>query len=191
MLKAIYNFVGVNSSVLTNEDLQRLKNETDFKAKDIKKCHKKFWSLDKDKKGFVSISDVVSISEIENNPLRFHIAQYMSNNSENESISFEAFIKVIDIFKSNKKEKQNKFIFDLFDFDKDGKISYVDMIINFKLLMGNSFSEEQIKGIVDKTINEYSTEQKDQNDKKGQNEKNEQKEKFIDFNDFVKILNEA
>ncbi len=188
MLKAIYNLVGVNSKILTNEDLQRLKNETDFKVKDIKKCHKKFWSLDKDKKGFVSISDVVSIQEIENNPLRFHIAQYMSNSSENESISFEAFIKVIDIFKSNKKEKQYKFIFDLFDFDKDGKISYVDMIINFKLLMGNSFNEEQIKGIIDNTIDEYSNNQKDKNDKKDQNE---QKEKFIYFDDFVKILDEA
>ena len=182
MLKAIYNLVGANSSVLTKEDLQRLKKETDFNAKDIKKCHKKFWSLDKDKKGFVSISDVVSIPEIENNPLRFHIAQYMSNNSENESISFEAFIKVIDIFKSNKKERQCKFIFDLFDFDKDGKISYVDMIINFKLLMGNSFNEEQIKGIVDKIIDEYSNDQIDQNDKK---------EKFINFDNFVKILDEV
>ena len=59
--------MGVNSSILTNEDIQRLKNETDFKQKDIKKCHKKFWALDKDKKGYVSITVVVSISEIENN----------------------------------------------------------------------------------------------------------------------------
>ena len=47
----------------------------------------------------------------------------MSNDNENEDISFEAFIKVIDYFKNNKTEKQYKFIYDLFDFDKDGKIS--------------------------------------------------------------------
>ena len=29
--------MGVNSSILTNEDIQRLRNETDFKQKDIKK----------------------------------------------------------------------------------------------------------------------------------------------------------
>ena len=75
--------MGVNSSVLTDDDLQRLKGETDIKQKDIKKCHKKFSSLDKEKKGFVSITDLVNIPEIENNPLRYHIAQYMSNNNEN------------------------------------------------------------------------------------------------------------
>ena len=41
--------MGVDSSVLTDDDLQRLKGETDIKQKDIKKCHKKFKSLDKDK----------------------------------------------------------------------------------------------------------------------------------------------
>ena len=166
--------MGVNSSVLTDDDLQRLKGETDIKQKDIKKCHKKFNSLDKDKKGYVSINDIVAIPEIENNPLRYHVAQYMSNNNENEAISFEAFIKVIDIFKNNKTDKQYKFMFDLFDFDKDGKISSEDMLINFKLLLGNSLNEDQIKEIVDKTISDYS------NDKK-----------FINYNDFVKILNEA
>ena len=166
--------MGVNSSVLTDDDLQRLKGETDIKQKDIKKCHKKFNSLDKDKKGYVSINDIVAILEIENNPLKYHVAQYMSNNNENEAISFEAFIKVIDIFKNNKTDKQYKFMFDLFDFDKDGKISSEDMLINFKLLLGNSLNEDQIKEIVDKTISEYS------NDKK-----------FINYNDFVKILNEA
>ena len=166
--------MGVNSSILTSDDIQRLKSEIDFKQRDIKKCHKKFGALDKDKKGYVSITDLVSIPEIENNPLRYHIAQYMSNNNENEAISFEAFIKVIDIFKNNKTEKQYKFMFDLFDFDKDGKISHEDMLVNFKLLLGNSLNEEQINEIVDKTISEYSSDQK-----------------YINYNDFVKILNEA
>ena len=164
----------MNPSILTNEDLNRLKTETDFKQKDIKKCNKKFGAFDKDKKGYVCIQDLVSIPEIENNPLRYHIAQYMSNNNENEAISFEAFIKVIDIFKNNKTDKQYKFMYDLFDFDKDGKISSEDMLINFKLLLGNSLNEEQIIEIVDKTISEYSSDQK-----------------FINYNDFVKILNEA
>ena len=166
--------MGVNSSVLTDYDLQRLKGETDIKQKDIKKCHKKFNSLDKDKKGYVSINDIVAIPEIENNPLRYHVAQYMSNNNEKEAISFETFIKVIDIFKNSKTEKQYKFMYDLFDFDKDGKISNEDMLINFKLLLGNSLNEEQIIEIVDKTITEYSSDQK-----------------YIYYNDFVKILNEA
>ena len=98
----------------------------------------------------------------------------MSNNNNSEAINFEAFIKVIDIFKNNKTEKQYKFMYELFDFDKDGKISSEDMLINYKLLLGNCLNEEQIIEIVDKTISEYSSNQK-----------------YIYYNDFVKIMNEA
>ena len=170
----LFEIFKTNSKELTSKDIQRLKEETDFNQKEIKKSHKKFGALDKDKKGYVSINDLVSIPEVENNPLRYHIAQYMNDNQENEEITFDTFIKVIDMFKNNKTEDQYKFLYGLFDFDKDGKISSMDMLINFKLLLGNSLTEEQIKDIVDKTINEYS-------DKKG----------YIDYNDFVKILNEA
>ena len=174
-----FKLMGKNS-MLTNEDIQRLKMETDFKPKDIKKCHKKFGALDKDKKGYVSISDVVSISEIEDNPLRFHIAQYMSNNMSNknnsEEISFDAFIKVIDKFRNNKTEEQYKLMFELLDFNNDGKISGEDMLINFKLLLGNSLNEEQIMEIVHRTFDEYSSDKDKQ---------------FIYYNDFIKILNET
>ena len=170
----LFDIFKTNSNALTNDDLQRLKKDTDFNQKEIKKSHKKFGALDKDKKGYVSINDLVSIPEVENNPLRYHIAQYMNDNAENEEITFDSFIKVIDMFKNNKIDDQYNFLYGLFDFDKDGKISDMDMLINFKLLLGNSLNEEQIKEIVDKTISEYSN-------GKG----------YIDFNDFVKILNEA
>ena len=166
--------MGISTSVLTQEDIQKLKKETDLKVKDIKKIHKKFGALDKDDKGYVNINDLVKIPEIEQNPLRYHIAQYMSNNAEKEAISFEAFIKIIDVFKNNKTEEQYKLMFALFDFDKDGKISSEDMLINFKLLLGNSLNEEQIVEIVNKTISEYSDDQQ-----------------YINYEEFVKILNEA
>ena len=111
------------NSTLKNEDLQKIKEETDFNQKEIKKSHKKFVALDKDKKGFVSTNDLASIPEVENNPLRYHIAQHMSDNKENGAISFESFIKVIDIFKNNKTDEQFRFMYNLFDIDNDGKIS--------------------------------------------------------------------
>ena len=126
--------MGISTSVLTQEDIQRLKKETDLKTKDIKKIHKKFGALDKEKKGYVNINDLVEIPEIEQNPLRYYIAQYMSNNTENEAISFEAFIKIIDMFKNNKTEEQYKLMFNLFDFDRDGKISSEFPKSNLKLI---------------------------------------------------------
>lgn len=76
--------------------------------KKIKKMQKKFMALDKDKKGYVSIDDISRIPEFEKNPLRFYICQYLSNQSKNEEISFETFMKVIDIFKFNKISEQYK-----------------------------------------------------------------------------------
>ena len=165
---------GNSTGALTSDDIKKLTTETDIKKGDIKKIHKKFVALDKEKKGYVTINDLVEIPEIEQNPLRFHIGQYLSNGNKNDAIGFESFLKLIDIFKNKKTDSQNKFMFNLFDFDKDGKISSEDMLVNFKLLLGNSLSEENLKEIVEKTINEYSTDQK-----------------YITFDDFIKILNES
>jgi Ca2+-binding EF-hand superfamily protein len=62
-------------------------------------------------------------------------------------------------------------LFELFDFNKDGKICYEDLLINLKPLLGDSLNQEQISEIVDKTIQEYSSDQK-----------------YITFDEFVKIL---
>ena len=166
--------MGIDSSGLKEEDLQKIKGQTDIKQKDIKKCYQKFNSLDKENKGYVSITDLVNIPEFSNNPLRYHIAQYMGNSNNKESINFETFIKLIDIFKNNKTEEQYQFMYKLFDYDKDGKISREDMLIIFKLLLGSSLTEEQIIEIADKTISEYSTDQK-----------------YIYYKDFVKIMDEV
>ena len=50
-------------------------------------------------------------------------------------------------------------LFNLLDFDKDGKIDYYDLLVNFKLILENSLNEEQISEIVKKTISEYSSDQ--------------------------------
>ena len=53
------------------------------------------------------------------------------------------------------------------------------MLINFKLLLGNSLNEEQIDEIVEKTMSEYASET-------GQDGK-----KYMNQSDFEKILKEA
>ena len=59
----------------------------------------------------------------------------------------------------------------MFDFNKDRKICHEDLLINLKLFLGNSLTEEQISEIVDKTMMEFSSDQK-----------------YITYNEFVKIL---
>ena len=59
----------------------------------------------------------------------------------------------------------------MFDFNKDRKVCHEDLLINLKLFLGNSLTEEQISEIVDKTIMEFSSDQK-----------------YITYSEFVKIL---
>ena len=44
------------------------------------------------------------------------------------------------------------------------------MLVNIKLLIGNALNDEQVKEIVEKTINEYSEDQK-----------------FVTFEEFLKV----
>ena len=62
-------------------------------------------------------------------------------------------------------------MFDLFDFNKDGKIDYEDLLINLKAFLDNSLNQEQISEIAEKTILEFSGDQK-----------------YITLQEFVKIL---
>lgn len=97
---------------------------------------------------------------------------------------------MIDIFKNNKEQEQyrcnllilslknflfiliNVVLFNLLDFNKDGKIDYEDLLLNFKLLLENSLNEEQISEIVKKTISEYSSDQT-----------------YITFDEFLRVKN--
>jgi len=59
----------------------------------------------------------------------------------------------------------------LLDFNKDGKIDYEDLLVNFKLLLENSLYEDQISEIVKKTISEYSSDQT-----------------YINFEEFLRVI---
>ena len=150
-----------------------------MKPKEIKKIFKKFAGLDKSKKGYVTVDDLSKIPEIEKNPLRFYICQYLTKNSAHEDeINFELFLKTLDIFKNGKTNEQYRcimkfilVIYDLFDFNNDGKVCFEDLLINLKLLIGHSLTEDQLSEIVDKTIQEFSSDQK-----------------CLTFDEFVKLL---
>ena len=62
-------------------------------------------------------------------------------------------------------------LFELFDYNKDGKICHEDLLVNLKPLLGGSLNGEQIREIVEKTIQEYSSDQK-----------------YILYDEFIKIL---
>jgi Ca2+-binding EF-hand superfamily protein len=171
---------------ISQDNVNKIKKNTDckiilnkVKEKEIKKIHKNFASLDKAKKGYVTVDDLSKLPEIEKNPLRYYICQsFKQKVFHDDEINFEQFVRAIDIFKNGKLQEQYqcKFliilvIYELFDYNKDGKICNEDLLVNLKLLIGPSLNEEQLRDIVDKTIQEFAVDQK-----------------YITFEDFLKIL---
>lgn len=59
-----------NSQVLTKEDVISLAEESGFEPSQIIKINTKFWTLDKRKKGFVTVADFMrGVPNIDKNPI--------------------------------------------------------------------------------------------------------------------------
>lgn len=155
---------------LTQDQLEVFTHSTNckdhklVKSKEIQKLYRHYHDLDKHKKGFVTIDDINKLPELERNPLRYYILQYVMKNQE--QVDFQEFLKLIDIFKNNKLDEQQKcnafnpVVFNLLDFNKDGKICHEDLLVNMKLLLSNNIEEYQLNEIVEETINEYASDGK-------------------------------
>ena len=56
------------------------------------------------------MNDFSKIPEIEKNPLFNYIGMHLADQSKNDEVDFENFMKMIDIFKNNKTNEQYKCI---------------------------------------------------------------------------------
>ena len=119
MIKAIYNLMGVNSSILTAEDLQRLKNETDFKQKDIKKCHKKLGDSEYDSSRVINVYDIDKekynesdfyyyVFDINEDKLLLYEINEAQRNAEELSQEKEEIEVTIQDLENTKKKYQNE-----------------------------------------------------------------------------------
>lgn len=74
-----------NKQTLSPQEITELCQETSFTQQEIKRIYKRFISLDSYKRGYVSVSDLLSgVPEIENNPLGERICKVFTNNNQSE-----------------------------------------------------------------------------------------------------------
>jgi len=102
-----------NQPSLSQEQITQLTENTNcnnifilVNSREIKRMHKNFNGLDNNKKGFVSVHDLLSINEIQENPLNNRIGLQLADSEKNDEVKFEKFINMIDIFKTEKKTIQ-------------------------------------------------------------------------------------
>jgi calcineurin B family protein 1 len=174
--------MGSNSSFLLQKDeIQLISDETGFTPKQIKRLYNRFTSLDKNNTGYLTKEDFHRIPELHVNPLCDRIIEVLiDDNGQDGKLNFRKFAKVFSIFRrgklnendSNSKENKLKFLFGIYDRDKDDRISKAELLAILRMLVGSNIPEEQMNAIAERTISEL--------DRDGN--------MFITFKDFCETL---
>ncbi|CAH3161339.1 unnamed protein product [Porites evermanni] len=157
-----------SSTLLQEEDIEELQNETGFSPNQIRRLYCRFSSLDKATKGTLSRRDFISIPELAINPIGDRIidAFFMNEDSQErdeETCNFRQFVRTLAHFRPidsatenplNSREKKMQFAFKIYDLDNDGKISKDDLMQVLHMMVGMNISDEQLGGIADRAISD-------------------------------------
>lgn len=184
--------MGSNSTcLLQKEDIDSISAETGFTSKQIKRLYSRFTSLDKNGTGYLTREDFSRIPELHINPLRDRIIDVLiQDNGYEGKVNFRQFANVFSTLRrssakdknesnqngssqiSNSKENKLKFLFSIYDRDKDDKISKDELLSILKMLVGSNLPEEQLNSIAERTIAELGSDE----------------EMFITFKQFCNTL---
>uniref|UniRef100_A0A4W4HS57 EF-hand domain-containing protein n=1 Tax=Electrophorus electricus TaxID=8005 RepID=A0A4W4HS57_ELEEL len=150
----------------TNSTLSKIPNagdlmqETGFSPAHIVRLYDRYKALDKDKKGHLCPQDFGAIKELAMNPIK-QVCQ--------EVLDFPSFVRILAHFRPvdknrpkdpnspehiNSRSNKLKFIFQLYDQDKDGKISRQELLQVLRTMLEKQVTEEQLESIADRTIQE-------------------------------------
>ncbi|XP_028922427.1 calcineurin B homologous protein 2 [Ornithorhynchus anatinus] len=153
-------------------DLDAIGRETGFSQANLSRLHHRFRALDKDSKGYLSRQDLQSIGKLAVNPLGDRIVSSFFPAGE-ERVDFRGFVRVLAHFRPleddggpqtlenpeplNSRDNKLRFAFQLYDQDRDGKISREEMLQVLRMMVGVQVTEEQLESIAERTVQEADT----------------------------------
>ncbi|XP_026547549.1 calcineurin B homologous protein 2-like [Notechis scutatus] len=137
--------------------------ETGFSKASLARLYQRFQALDRDDKGYLNRYDLEGIGELAVNPIGDRIINAFFQDGGEEA-DFRSFARVLAHFRPveapGKPEDINshlsklKFAFQLYDQDKDGKISRAEMLQVLRMMVGLQVTNDQLENITDRTIQE-------------------------------------
>lgn len=172
--------MGSNTSTsLSKEYIDEIARETGFSREQIMRLHARFTLLDKSGAGYLTRPDFdhERTSDWQLNPVNNRIIEVLINDhGQNDRLDFKQFVKVLSIFRRqgksdhaqsnknddanaiasypNSKENKLKFLFSIYDRDKDNKINKHELLSILKMLVGKEISNEQLNPIAERAIAE-------------------------------------
>lgn len=162
--------MGSSSSTLLKKipNVDELMQETGFSPAHIIRLYERFEALDKERRGHLCPQDFGAIKELAMNPIGDRIIDAFFSPGK-DTVDFHTFVKVLAHFRPvdkdrpkepnspepiNSRSNKLKFAFQLYDQDKDGKISRDELLKVLRAMLGLQVTEEQLESIADRTIQE-------------------------------------
>ncbi|XP_044058264.1 calcineurin B homologous protein 2 isoform X2 [Siniperca chuatsi] len=158
-------------------------------AAHILRLYERFECLDKDKRGQLRPQDFGAVRELAMNPIGDRIISAFFSPGQ-ETVDFASFVRILAHFRptetnqtrdgakqepANSRTRKLKFAFQLYDQDRDGKISRVELLQVLRAMLGMQVTEEQLQSIAERAIQEADLDKDD----------------AISFDEFRKSLEKA
>ncbi|KAM3616906.1 uncharacterized protein V6R79_025861 [Siganus canaliculatus] len=165
----------ISSSIRGVPNGQELMQETGFSAAHILRLYERFECLDQEKTGQLRPDDFEAVRELAMNPIGGRIIEAFFPPGR-DSVDFASFVRTLAHFRptdsswtrdgdqpepANSVAMKLRFAFQLYDMDKDGKISREELLQVLRAMLGIQVTDEQLHSIVDRAIQEADLDQDD------------------------------
>uniref|UniRef100_A0A668ABS5 Calcineurin-like EF-hand protein 2 n=1 Tax=Myripristis murdjan TaxID=586833 RepID=A0A668ABS5_9TELE len=134
----------------------------------IIRLYDRFEFLDKEGSGQLRLEDFAEVKELAMNPIGDRIIGAFFSPGQ-ETVDFPSFVRILAHFRPTDKNRAKdstqpepvnsrtsklKFAFQLYDQDRDGKISRAELLQVLREMLGMQVTEEQLESIADRAIQE-------------------------------------
>ncbi|KXS15971.1 EF-hand [Gonapodya prolifera JEL478] len=146
--------MGNKNSHFSDEELDVLEECTFFTRREILKIHKWFKQIAGKTKDTLTRTEFLALPELAQNPFKERIADAFITN-EDSNVTFDDFLDFLSVFsESATRDVKAFYAFRLYDFDEDGYLNEDDIKKVLKLVVGEEFTEEEIKTVCDNIFEE-------------------------------------
>ncbi|ULT91419.1 hypothetical protein L3Y34_009201 [Caenorhabditis briggsae] len=166
--------MGNNRSLMSQEEVKEIMDETDFNRNQIIRLHSRFQSLDKKGQGYLSREDFQNVPELAVNPLGDRIVDaffsldsssfgYKLAKNEEQKLNFRQFVRILAHFQPMSKVKKNSlnsrrdkllFAFKMYDLNKNNYITREEFKTILNSMVGANITPDQLEKIADRTMKE-------------------------------------
>ena len=123
-----------------------------FDQDELKRLGKRFNKIDTDDSRTLTLAEFKSIPGLDTNPLLERVFSIIDVDN-NGHVDFSEFIQgLLNLSVNNDNEAKLKFAFKIYDLDKDGFITKLELYKVLKMMIGNNIKDFQLKQLIRRTI---------------------------------------